>query len=48
MQPGLRAIGWGVQRLAIALAATVFAAVLAYSVVVFVMVAVQAVTAFKQ
>lgn len=48
MQPGLHAIGWGLQRLAILLGVTAIAAVLAYSALVFVIVAIQAVTAFGQ
>jgi hypothetical protein len=36
MQAGLHAIGWGLQRLAIAAGVTVFAALLAYSALVFV------------
>lgn len=48
MQPGLHALGWGLQRLAIAVGLTVFAAILAYSALVFVMVTVQAVGAFGQ
>lgn len=48
MHTGLHALSWGLPRLAIALAATVFAVVIAYSVLVFVIVAVQAVAAFGQ
>jgi hypothetical protein len=48
MHAGLHAIGWGLPRLAIALGATVFATVIAYSILVFVIVAVQAVAAFGQ
>lgn len=42
MQTGLHAIGWGMQRLAIALGGLVLAATLAYVGLVFVIVAVQA------
>ena len=45
MQTGLHAIGWSMQRLAVALAALVSAAVLAYMVWVFVLVLVQGVAA---
>jgi hypothetical protein len=48
MNTGLHAIGWGLPRLAIALVVTVFAALIAYSILVFVIVAVQAVAAFGQ
>jgi hypothetical protein len=43
MQTGLHAIGWGMQRLAIALGGLAFAAIVAYVTWVFVIVAVQAV-----
>ncbi len=42
MQTGLHAIGWGLPRLAIAVAVTVFAIFFAYTTWVFVIVAVQA------
>ena len=45
MRVGLQALGWGLQRLAIALGIAVLAAVLAYIAWVFVIVAVQAVSA---
>jgi hypothetical protein len=48
MQPALHAIGWGLPRLAIAIAATAFAVILAYSALVFVIIVVQAASAFGQ
>jgi hypothetical protein len=48
MNAGLHAVGWGAQRLALALVATAFAAVLAYAGLVFVIVAIQAVASFGQ
>jgi hypothetical protein len=48
MNTGLHAVGWGLQRLTIVLVATAFAALLAYSLLVFVLVAVQAVASFGQ
>lgn len=48
MQTGLHAVGWGLQRLAIVLGVTVVAALLAYAILVFVMVTVQAVAGFGQ
>jgi hypothetical protein len=42
MHTGLHAIGWGLPRLAIVLAVTVLAIVIAYSMLVFAIVAVQA------
>jgi hypothetical protein len=45
MQTGLHAIGWGLPRLAIALAAVVFAILLAYTTWVFAIVAIQALNA---
>jgi hypothetical protein len=48
MHAGLHAIGWGLPRLAIAVGAAVFAVLLAYCVLVFVIVVVQAVAAFGQ
>jgi hypothetical protein len=45
MHTGLHAIGWGLPRLAIALGAAVFAALIAYTTLVFVIVAIQAVNA---
>jgi hypothetical protein len=47
MQTGLHAIGWGLPRLAIAVGATVFAAVIAYTTLVFAIVAIQAFTALR-
>jgi hypothetical protein len=41
MHAGLHAIGWGLPRLAIALVFTVFAILIAYSMVVFAIIAVQ-------
>ena len=43
MQTGLHAIGWSMQRLAIAFAGLAFAAIVAYVAWIFVIVAVQAV-----
>lgn len=48
MQAGRHAIGWGLSTLAIALGATVLAAILAYAMLVFVIVAVQAAGALGQ
>jgi hypothetical protein len=48
MQTGLHAIGWGLQRLTIGLVLTVFAALLAYAALIFVIVTIQAVQAFGQ
>lgn len=48
MHAGLHAIGWGLPRLAIALVVTVFAVLIAYSVLVFVVVGLQALAAFGQ
>jgi hypothetical protein len=48
MHTGLHALGWGLPRLAIALGAAVFAVIIAYSFLVFVIVALQAVAAFGQ
>jgi hypothetical protein len=45
MQAGLHAVGWGVSRFAIALGLAVVAAILAYVVLIFVIVAAQAATA---
>jgi hypothetical protein len=45
MQTGLHALGWGLPRLAIALALAAFATLIAYSTLVFVIVAIQAVGA---
>ncbi len=44
MQTGLHAIGWGLPRLAIAVAVTVFATLIAYTTWVFVIVVIQALT----
>jgi hypothetical protein len=46
MQPGLHAIGWGLQRLVVVAGLAVFAALFAYSALVFIIIAVQAVSAF--
>jgi hypothetical protein len=48
MRAGLHAIGWGLPRLALALGVTVFAVLLAYCVLVFVIVAVQAFASLGQ
>jgi hypothetical protein len=48
MRTGLHAIGSGVQILGIAAAVTVLTAILAYAALVFLLVAVQAVSAFGQ
>jgi hypothetical protein len=48
MNTGLHAVGWGLQRLALALVATAFGLVLAYALLVFVIVAVQGVASFGQ
>jgi hypothetical protein len=48
MHAGLHAIGWGFQRFAIALGMVVVAAVFAYITWVFVILAVQAVSALGQ
>jgi hypothetical protein len=48
MQTGLHAVGWGLQRLSIAIGAAVLAAVLAYVALVVVIVVVQSVEAFGQ
>jgi uncharacterized membrane protein len=48
MNTGLHAVGWGLQRLTVVLVATAFGALLAYSLLVFVLVAVQAVGSFGQ
>jgi hypothetical protein len=48
MQTGLHAVGWSLQRLSIVLALGAIAAILAYSTLIFVIVAVQAVAAFGQ
>lgn len=48
MHTGLHAIGWGLPRLAIALGVTVFAALMAYATLVFIIVVVQTVTSFGQ
>ena len=45
MHTGLRAIGWGLPRLAIVLVAAVFATLIAYTTLVFVIVAVQGINA---
>ena len=46
MRIGLHAIGWGLPRLAIVIGVTVFAALLAYSALVFAIVVVQTITEF--
>lgn len=48
MHAGLHAVGWGLQRLMIALGAVALAAILAYISWVFVIVAGQAVSALAQ
>jgi hypothetical protein len=48
MQTGLHATGWGLQRLAIVLGATVFAAIFAYVLLVAVIVGIQAAAALGQ
>jgi hypothetical protein len=48
MQSGLHAIGWGARRLSIAVVGAAFAAILAYAVLIFAIVTIQAVTAFGQ
>ena len=48
MQTGLHAIGWGLQRLGIVLGITAFAAILAYSVLIFVIVVGQTAATFGQ
>jgi hypothetical protein len=48
MHTGLHAIGWALPRLAVVLALSAFAIILTYSVIVFVIVAIQAVGAFGQ
>jgi uncharacterized membrane protein len=42
MHTGLHALGWGLPKLAIALGAAIFAILIAYSTLVFVIVAIQA------
>jgi hypothetical protein len=46
MNTGLHALGWGLPRLAIALALVVFAALMTYATLIFVIVVVQAVASF--
>ena len=41
MQTGLHALGWGLPRLALALGITVIAAILTYTMLVFVIVVIQ-------
>ncbi len=48
MQTGLHAISWGLSRLAIVVGITVLAVILAYVVLVFVIVAIQAAAALGQ
>ncbi len=48
MHTGLHAIGWGLPRLAIALGLAAVAILIAYSTLVFILVAVQAVATFGQ
>ncbi len=48
MQVGLRALGWGLPRLAIAVIGTAFAIMMGYSMLVFGIVVVQAVASFSQ
>jgi hypothetical protein len=48
MNTGLHAVGWGLQRLSIAIAATAFGALLAYALLVFVIVVIQGVNSFGQ
>jgi type IV secretory pathway VirB3-like protein len=48
MHAGLHALGWSLQRLAVVLGVVVAAAILAYIAWVFVIIAVQAVTALGQ
>jgi len=46
MQTGIHAVGWGLQRLSIAIGAAVLAAILAYVGLVVVIVVIQSVQAF--
>jgi hypothetical protein len=46
VQTGLHAITWSLQRLGLALVATVFAALLAYATLIFILVAIQAAQSF--
>jgi hypothetical protein len=48
MHAGLHAIGWGLPRLAIALVVTMCLVLVAYSMLVFVIVAMQGLAAFGQ
>jgi hypothetical protein len=48
MQTGLHAVGWGASRLAIGLGVAAFGALLAYVILVFVIVAIQAAAALGQ
>jgi hypothetical protein len=48
MHTGLHAISWGLPRLAIALALAAFGTLLAYSIMVFIILVVQAVATFGQ
>jgi hypothetical protein len=48
MQTGLHAMSWGLQRIVVALVGAAFIAVLAYALLVFGMVAVQAIASFGQ
>jgi hypothetical protein len=48
MQTGLHAVGWGLQRFAVAIGLAAFVAVFAYAILVFVMVAIQAAASFGQ
>ena len=48
MRTGLHAVGWGLQRLALALGVAAVTIVLAYSALVFVLVAGQAISAWGQ
>jgi hypothetical protein len=48
MHTGLHTIGWGLPRLAIAMALAAFGTLLAYSILAFIIVVVQAVATFGQ
>jgi hypothetical protein len=48
MRTGLHALNWGLQRVGIALAVTVFAALIAIAIFVTVIVGIQAAAAFGQ
>jgi hypothetical protein len=48
MQTGLHALGWGLQRLSIAVGAVILAAILAYVTLVVAIVVMQGIAAFSQ